>query len=442
MIERAVFARRREEFMRVLGPRGVAVFHSPPEARRNGDQHHPFRQSSDLYYLTGFTEPEATLVVRPGAKSERVVLFVRPRDPERELWTGRRAGVEGAVAEFGAEAAYPAAELERRLIDLVAGCDDLCYELGYDAAFDAVIARVIHDLRLRERRGQRPPRQVVDPRALLHEMRLRKSPEEVAVLRRAADITAEAHRAAMGAAAPGVTEYQLEALIEFTFRRRGGRGPGYGTIVGSGENATILHYVDNDRTLAEGDLVIVDAGCELDFYTADVTRTFPVSGRFSPAQRRCYQAVLSAQEEAIRMTRPGVTLEDIHALCVERLTESMVALGLLEGPAAARIEDESYKRFYMHRTSHWLGLDVHDVGAYSTPDGSARPLEPGMVITIEPGLYVARDAAGAPDELRGIGIRIEDDVLVTADGCRVLTSAVPKHINDVERACQAGPVAA
>jgi Xaa-Pro aminopeptidase len=441
MIDRAVFTRRRQELMRALGPRGVAVFHSPPEARRNGDQHYRFRQSSDLYYLTGFAEPEATLVLRPGADSERVVLFVRPRDREREVWDGRRAGVEGAVADFGAEAAYPAAELERRLPDLVASCDDLCYALGYDVAFDAAIAHVIATLRLRERRGQRPPRRVVDPRSHLHEMRLRKAPEEVATLRRAAAITAEAHIAAMAAAAPGMTEYELEALIEFTFRRRGGDGPGYGTIVGSGENATILHHVENRRALADGDLVLVDAGCEYEYYTADVTRTFPVSGRFSPAQRRCYELVLGAQEEAIRRARPGATLEDLHAVCVESLTAGMVALGLLEGPAAARVEDESYKRYYMHRTSHWLGLDVHDAGAYSTPEGAARPLEPGMVITIEPGLYVATDAESAPVELRGIGIRIEDDILITAGGCEVLTSAVPKGVAQVEAACQGRPMA-
>jgi Xaa-Pro aminopeptidase len=441
MSESTVFARRREELMRALGPRGVAVFHSPPEAHRNGDQHFPFRQSSDLYYLTGFAEPDATLVLRPGAETERVVLFVRPRDKEREIWDGRRAGVEGAVARFGVDAAYPVAELERRLIDLCASAEDLCYGLGYDPAFDAAIARLIADLRLRERRGQRPPRRVIDPRGVLHEMRLRKSPEEVAVLRRAAAITAEAHLAAMAAAAPGVGEHELEALINYTFRRRGGSGPGYGTIVGSGPNATILHYVDNDRTLADGDLVLVDAGCELDLYTADVTRTFPVSGRFSPAQRRCYELVLAAEEEAIRAARPGVTLDDLHHICVERLTQGMVTLGLLDGPARERIDDESYRAYYMHRTSHWLGLDVHDAGAYTTDDGAARPLEPGMVITIEPGLYIAADAEAAPEPLRGIGIRIEDDVLITEGGCEVLTSGVPKQVDEVERACRARPPA-
>jgi Xaa-Pro aminopeptidase len=440
MVDRTVFARRRDEFMRALGPRAVAVIHSPPEARRNGDQHYRFRQSSDLYYLTGFAEPQATLVLRPGADAERFVLFVRPRDREREVWDGRRAGVEGAVAEFGADAAYPVAELDRRLPDLLAGAADLCYGLGYDPGFDAVIARAIADLRLRERRGQRPPRQVVDPRALLHELRLRKTPDEVATLRRAAAITAEAHIAAMSAAAPGVGEHELEALIEYTFRRRGGAGPGYGTIVGSGPNATILHYVDNDRALAAGDLVLIDAGCEYRFYTADVTRTFPVSGEFTPPQRRCYEIVLAAQEEAIRAARPGVTLDDLHRLCVDHLTRGMVDLGLLAGPAAARVDDEAYKAYYMHRTSHWLGLDVHDAGAYTTEEGAPRPLEPGMVITIEPGLYIAADAESAPPELRGIGVRIEDDLLITAGGCEVLTAAVPKQVADVERACRASAV--
>lgn len=437
MGESTVFARRREAFMQALGPRAVAVLHSPPEAHRNGDQHFRFRQSSDIYYLTGFAEPDATLVLRPGAAAEQFVLFVRPRDREREVWDGRRAGVEGAVSDFGADVAYPAAELERRLLELVAGAEDLCYGLGYDPAFDAVIARLIADLRLRERRGQRPPRRVVDPRTLLHEMRLRKSPEEVALLRQAAAITAEAHTAAMSAAAPGVGEHELEALIDYTFRRRGGSGPGYGTIVGSGANATILHYVDNDHPLRDGDLVLVDAGCEFQFYTADVTRTFPVSGRFSGPQRRCYELVLAAEEDAIRAARPGVTLDDLHRICVERLTQGMIGLGLLDGPAADRVADEAYKAYYMHRTSHWLGLDVHDAGAYTTADGAARPLEPGMVITIEPGLYIAADAEAAPEALRGIGVRIEDDVLITANGCEVLTSAVPKQVDEVERACRA-----
>lgn len=445
---RGVFAERRAAYMKALGPRAVALCHSPPEALRNGDAHYRFRQSSDLHYLTGFSEPESTLVLRPGApEGQRVTLFVRPRDPEREVWDGRRAGVDGACREFGADQAFPVAELERRLPELLGNADELHYSLGTDAEFDGLILRMLAGLRQTERRGLRPPRRVVDPREILHEMRLIKSGDEVDILRRAAAITAEAHTAAMRAAAAGVAEYELEALIDYTFRRAGGSGPGYTTIVGSGANATVLHYIENDARLGPNDLVLVDAGCELELYTADVTRTFPVSGRFSPAQRRVYEVVLDAQERAIAMVRPGVTLEDLHKACVERLCEGMIALGLLEGPAAERIEDGSYRRFYMHRTSHWLGLDVHDVGAYTDEQGRPRPLAPGMVITIEPGLYVAalgqedgeRGAAGdavAARQLAGIGVRIEDDILVTEDGCEVLTRAVPKTVDEVERACQ------
>lgn len=421
--------------MDAIGAEAVALIHSPPEALRNGDVLHPFRQSSDLHYLTGFPEPEATLVLRPGAETERIILFVRPKDREREIWDGRRAGVEGAVADYGADAAYPVTELAAKLPGLIANCSDLYYSLGVDPAFDTRVLAVLAQLRARERRVGPPPKRVVDPREVLHEMRLRKFPDEIAIMRSAAEITAEAHVAAMGKAAPGVYEYELEALINYTFRRRGGAGPGYNSIVGSGENATILHYIENDRALEDGDLVLIDAGCEYDLYTADVTRTFPVSGAFTDAQRRCYDVVLASQEAAIAMTRPGVTIDQIHEATVEILTQGMVDLGLLEGPAADRIADDSYKQFYMHRTSHWLGMDVHDVGNY-TDGGSARPLEPGMVITIEPGLYIAADADGVPDDFRGIGIRIEDDVLVTESGCENLTSAVPKSVAEVESACR------
>jgi Xaa-Pro aminopeptidase len=438
-MDMAVFARRRAALMKAIGPNAALVLHSPPHAHRGSVQVR-YRQSSDIVYLTGFSEPDTTVVLRPGADKERFVLFVRPRDKEREVWDGRRAGVEGAVATYGADAAYPADDLEKKLPELIANLEDLHHGFGASARFDKVVTAAIVQLRATERRGQRPPVRIIDPRLTLHEMRLVKTPDEVATLRRAAAITAEAHRAAMATGRAGVPEYEIEALIEFTFRRRGGAGPGYSTIVGSGENATILHYVDNARALGEEELVVVDAGCEVDFYTADVTRTFPTSGRFTPAQRRCYELVLATQEEAIRMTAPGVTLDAIHELCVERLTAGMVDLGLLAGPAAARVEDGGYKTYYMHRTSHWLGMDVHDVGAYMQGDGagSARPLQPGMVITIEPGLYIAPDAEGATAELRGIGIRIEDDVLVTHEGCEVLTSETPKQVADVEATCRGG----
>lgn len=419
--------------MERLGPGAVALVHSPPEAVRNGDAEYRFRQSSDLYYLTGFTEPEATLVLRPGGE-QRTHLFVRPRDPEREQWTGRRAGVEGALAQLGADAAYPAGELRQRLPELIANVDELHYGVGIDPDFDRIVLAAIADLRRRERKGLRPPLRIVDPRQLLHEMRLHKQEDELALLRRAAEITAEAHLAAMRAAAPGVHEYELEALIEYTFRRRGGNGPGYTSIVGGGDNATILHYIDNARPLRDGDLVLIDAGCEYEFYTADVTRTFPVNGRFTAAQRRCYEVVLAAEEAGIAMARPGVTLGAIHERCVEILTQGMVELGLLAGPVAERIQDRSYQRHYMHRTSHWLGLDVHDAGAY-LPGGAERALAPGMVITIEPGLYIGAEDTQAPAEYRGIGIRIEDDVHVHEGGCEVLTRAIPKQVADVEAAC-------
>jgi Xaa-Pro aminopeptidase len=436
MLDPAVYAARREAFMQAIGPGGVAVVCSLPERVRNGDSFYRFRQHSDVYYLTGFLEPEATVVLRPGAEKERVVMFVRPRDAEAETWEGRRAGVEGARDRYGADAAYPAAELAQRLPALLANREELHFALGLDEEMDRLVARTIARLRHTERKGARPPRAVIDPRIALHELRLRKGPEELAALRRAAAITCDAHLAAMAAGRPGAREHELEALIDYTFRSRGGIGPGYATIVGAGANATILHYVDNRCAIADGDLVLVDAGCEYDHYTADLTRTWPANGRFSAAQRAIYELVLAVQKEAIAKAVPGASIDDLYKHCVHRLTEGMIELRLLEGPVAARVEDQAYKKHFMHGVSHWLGLDVHDAGAYM-PGGKARPLEPGMVITVEPGLYIAADAATAPEPLRGIGVRIEDDVLITADGNEVLTAACPKEIADVEAACRA-----
>ena len=434
MFDPAVFAARRDAYMKAIGPEAVAVVRSLPERLRNGDAYHPFRQLSDLHYLTGFVEPDTTLVLRPGAETDRVIMFVRPRDPELETWEGRRAGIEGAKSRYGADVAYPAAELPGKLAELIANHEELHYSLGLDDEMDHLITGAIHRLRKTEKRGKRPPRAIIDPRAALHELRLHKRPEELVALRKAAEISTEAHIAAMRAGKPGVFEHELEALINYTFRRRGGQGPGYATIVGAGENATILHYIDNRCAIADGDLVLVDAGCEYEHYTADITRTFPANGRFTAIQKRVYQIVLDCQVEAIELVKPGITLDDIHNLCVRRLTEGMIALGLLGGSAEDRINDQSYRKFYMHGTSHWLGMDVHDVGAYMR-GGKARPLAPGMVLTVEPGLYIAPDAE-APPELRGIGIRIEDDVVVTATGNDVLTAACPKKIGDVEAAAR------
>jgi Xaa-Pro aminopeptidase len=429
----SVHAARRARLMQLLGPRAALVLASAPERLRNGDTDYKFRQDSDILYLTGFQEPGTTLVLRPGHPETPFVMFVRPRDPAAETWTGRRAGVEGAVRDFGADAAFPVAELDAKLPDLLAGVEEVHTPFGREPGFDAAVSRAIARLRAGERRGRRAPVRLVDARLSVHELRLVKSPEEIAVQRRAAAITAEAHASAMRAARPGVNEGEIEALIDYTFRRRGGAGPGYPTIVGGGVNATILHYVENNAPLAGGQLLLVDAGCEVDGYTADVTRTFPVGGRFSEPQRRLYEAVLETQLAAIEAVRPGTTIDAIHEQVLVGLTRSLVTLGILKGDAAdvsKLVEDGAYKPYYMHRTSHWLGLDVHDVGFYSQ-DGAARPLVADMVLTIEPGLYVAADA-DAPPEYRGLGVRIEDDILVTPNGHENLTHETPKSVAEIE----------
>jgi Xaa-Pro aminopeptidase len=431
MFDPAVFAARRDDYMDAIGPDAIAIVRSLPERLRNGDAFHPFRQSSDVVYLTGFVEPDTTLVLRPGAETERVIMFVRPRDPEMETWEGRRAGLEGAKERYGADAAYPSSELDAKLPELLANVDEWHVSLGVDDDLDGLVARSIARLRRTEKKGKRPPRAVVDPRVALHELRLIKRPEELAALRKASAISSDAHIAAMTAGRPGAFEHELEAVINYTFRRAGGAGPGYATIVGAGENATILHYIENRCAIADGDLVLVDAGCEYDHYTADITRTWPANGRFSPAQRKVYEIVLATQVAAIDMARPGTTLDQIHEFCVRKLTEGMVELGLLHGAVDELITDQSYRKFYMHGTSHWLGLDVHDAGAY-TKHGSARPLERGMVITVEPGLYIAHDAPDVPDALRGIGVRIEDDLVITDGAPEVLTAACPKSIAELE----------
>ena len=440
MFDPGVFAARREAFMKQLGPYAVAVVRSQPERLRNGDAFHPFRQSSDVVYLTGFIEPDCTIIIRPGAETEKFVMFVRPRDPDMEVWDGKRAGVEGAKAIYGADAAYPVADLPAKLGELIANHDELHYGLGLDEKFDLSIAANIARLRKMEKKGQRPPRALIDPRHALHELRLHKRPEELTALRTASAISSDAHVAAIRAGKPGTFEHELEALVDYTFRKRGGSGPGYTTIVGAGENATILHYIENKCAIADGDLVLVDAGCEYDHYTADITRTWPANGRFTAPQRDVYQLVLATQKSAVAMVKPGITLDEIHDHCVRSLTQGMVDLGLLAGTVEERIEDKTFRRYYMHGTSHWLGLDVHDVGAY-TREGKPRPLAPGMVITVEPGLYIAPlgghlDDQDIPTQLRGIGVRIEDDVLVTESGHEVLTTACPKEIDEIEAACR------
>jgi Xaa-Pro aminopeptidase len=421
------------EFMRRMEPGSVAILPAARDARRSNDTDYRFRQDSDFYYLTGFNEPESIAVVAPSRPEHKYVLFVRPRDPEREIWDGRRAGVEGAKEIYGADEAFPLEEFPEKLGDLLNGARSLYYRLGDGRPdLDERVVREIARMRSMGRRGVHPPSAIIDPGSLLHDMRLVKTDEEVALMRRSAEIAAEAHREAMRAARPGMREYEIEALIEYVFRRSGAAAPAYSTIVGGGANATVLHYVTNDALLRDGDLLLIDAGAEYEGYASDITRTFPVGGRFSPPQRAVYELVLRAQEECIGMVRPGVTMDELHARSVEILTEGMVSLGLLAGEPAKLIEEEAHKKFYMHRLGHYLGMDVHDVGRYHTDAQEPRPLAPGMVITVEPGIYVAEDAEDVPDEYRGIGIRIEDDVLVTGDGRSVLTSDAPKRVEEIE----------
>ena len=418
------------EFMRRMEPGSVAIFASAPEAVRSNDTHYRYRQDSDFYYLTGFDEPEALAVLSPAHDEHRYVLFVRPRDPERETWEGRRAGVEGARDVYGADAAYPLAEFKEKLAELLNGARNVYYRLGANAELDALLVKEIASMRARGRLF-RAPDSITDPGVILGEMRLVKSADEIGLMQRAADIAAGAHVEAMRAARPGVWEYEIEALIEYHFRRAGASAPAYTSIVGGGANATVLHYVTNDAQLRDGDLLLIDAGAEYATYASDITRTFPVNGRFTDAQREIYTIVLDAQEACIAMVRPGVSVEDLNTRAVELLTEGMVRLGLLAGEPAKLIEEKEYKKFFMHGVGHYLGMDVHDVGLYKV-DGQPRPLEPGVVITVEPGLYVGADAENVPERFRGVGVRIEDDVLVTAEGCRVLTDKVPKRIDEIE----------
>lgn len=425
-----MFGSRRDQLAAGLED-GVVILPAADAPFKSNDVEHEYHQDPDFWYLTGFGEPGALAVLMPRHETQRFVLFVRPREPEKEIWTGRRAGPEGAVRDFGADAAYPASEFDSRLPGLLVGSNRLYYRLGRNESLDRRVLAALEEARRMTRKNGVAPSEIVDPAVLVHEMRLRKSPEEIALLRRACEISCEAHRAAMSACRPGMSEYQLEAILEYVFRRSGSAGPGYPSIVGGGENATVLHYSTNGAPIAPGDLVLIDAGCEWSYYNADITRTFPASGRFTPPQRAVYELVLKAQQDAIATIRPGVPFETYHDRAVRVLTEGLVQLGLLAGPPDTLIEQEVYKRFYPHGTGHWLGIDVHDAGRYRL-DGQSRLLEPGMVLTVEPGLYVRADDKEAPEEYRGIGVRIEDDVLVTDSGHEVLTSALPRSVEELE----------
>jgi len=419
-----------KEFMRRMAPKSVAIIPGAHDTRRSNDTHYRFRQDSDFFYLTGFEEPDALAVIKPEADT-KYTLFVRPRDPEREIWDGRRAGVEGAKSEFGAEESFPTAEFESKLAEFLDGAEVLYYRLGMDGDLDNTIIREIARMRSLNRKPIHPPQTIIDPATIVHEMRVLKSADEIEIMQTAADIAAEAHCEAMKAAKPGMREYQLEALIEQVFRRHGAAAPAYTSIVGAGPNATVLHYINNDGELHDGDLLLVDAGAEYKGYASDITRTFPINGRYTKPQRDIYDLVLKAQMACVEMVRPGVTHDQLKQRSIEILTEGMVGLGLLTGKPDELIKEKKHEKFYMHGLGHMLGIDVHDVGRYYYGTES-RALEPGVVMTVEPGIYIAPDTKDVPEKYLGIGVRIEDDVLCTSNGPRVLTHKVPKQAEEIE----------
>ncbi len=424
----AVRAERRQRLARAM-PGGVAVIPTAPERARNRDTHYPYRYDSYFYYLTGFQEPASVLVLVADPQP-RSILFCRERNPEREIWDGFRYGPQGARERFGFDEAQPIAALDDAMSALLADRAALWYPVGADAEWDARVMRWLNAVRANVRSGVAAPHQLHDVRTPLDDMRLVKDAQEMALMRQAAAISAGAHRRAMQATRPGRNEYEIEAELLHEFRRNGSQFPAYWPIVAGGANACVLHYVANDAPLADGALLLIDAGCELDGYAADITRTFPVGGRYSGAQREVYELVLAAQRAAIAEVRPGNGWNAPHDAAVKVLAQGMLDLKLLSGSLDAVLEKEAYKRFYMHRTGHWLGLDVHDAGEYKHA-GQWRSLAAGMTLTVEPGLYI-RAADDVPERLRDIGVRIEDDVLVTQAGCEVLTAAAPKDVAEIE----------
>ena len=424
------FERRRSRLLRRLRAGSAAVFASGHDALRNGDVEHPFRQPSSFYYLTGFDEPDSVAVLRPGHE-EPFVLFVRPYDPAMAIWVGARLGVDGAVEELGADAAYPIEELEQRLPQLLGAAGTVYFSLGSDERLERLLSRHAAQRRAAAQGGARPLEAIMDPAPLVAAQRLIKSREEVAALQRAIDITGAGLEAAMRATRPGMHEYEVQAILESEYRRLGSPRDGFPSIVAAGENACTLHYTANRAEMARDELLLVDTGAEFDFYGADVTRTYPVDGRFRAAARDVYELVLEAQEQAIALVRPGVRFHDVHDKAAEVLTTGLVDLGVLSGDVQGLMEERAFGPFFMHGTSHWLGMDVHDVGRYRDGEESVE-LRPGMVLTVEPGLYFARGIRGVPRRLRGIGVRIEDDVLVTRSGCRVLSGDIPKQPDDLE----------
>lgn len=430
-ITKKEFAARRKALSEHMGENAIAILPAAKLKARNSDADFQFRQDSDFYYLTGFNEPDAVFALIPGREHGEAVLFCRERDPAKEMWDGKMLGPEGAIKELGFDDAFPISDIDEILPGLIEGRDKVFYALGRNAQFDAQIMDWVNTIRSKIRSGAHPPGEFVAIEYPLHELRLFKSKAEIKIMQRAAEISAKAHVQAMEACKPGLFEYSLEAEIVHTCMRDGARFQAYSAIVGGGGNSCILHYIDNNEALKDGDLVLIDAGCELELYASDITRTFPVNGTFTEAQAEIYQIVLDAQYAAIDQVKPNNHWNHPHEAAVDVIVDGLMRLGILKGKRKDIMEKETYKQFYMHRTGHWLGLDVHDVGEYKT-GGEWRVLEPGMAMTVEPGIYIAPGTKGVPKKYHGIGIRIEDDVVVTKSGCDVLTSGVPKEIAEIE----------
>lgn len=424
------FAKRRRQLMRMIGKGGIAILPASPARMRNRDSEHFYRQDSDFLYLTGFSEPDAVAVLVPGRPNGEFVLFCRERDPARAIWDGPRAGTEGAIATFGADDAFPISDIDEILPGIIEQCERVYYSIGAHPDFDQRLLGWVATLRERGSQADHTPDEFIGLDHLLHDLRLFKSRAEIGAMRRAAKVAVKAHKRAMGVCRPGLFEYELEAEYQHEFRRHGLR-MSYLPIVGSGANACTLHYIENQRQIEDGDLVLIDIGCEYDFYASDVTRTFPANGRFTDAQREIYEIVLAAHSAALACIGPGCHWNDPHAAAVKAITLGLRRIGLIEGRLPNLIRDGAYRPFFMHRTGHWLGLDVHDVGDYKVSD-HWRMLEPGMALTVEPGLYIAPGRRDVPKRWWGIGVRIEDDVIVTKEGHDVLTRDLPRGADEVE----------
>lgn len=431
MIPMTEYAQRRKTLMKNIGPEGIMILPAAPEVTRNADAHYAYRQNSDFYYLTGFQEAEAVMVLAPGRKDGEYILFNRVRDRDREIWDGPRAGQAGARKAYLADQAFAISEFEAMLPELLIGRSAVHYSLGSNSAFDQTMLHAVNQVRAKVRGGIEFPVAFLDISPSIHEMRVIKSKAEIEVMRRAAEISAMAHQWAMRTCAPGIYEYELEAELSYEFIRQGARFNAYNSIVGSGRNSCILHYIANDKKIQKDDMVLIDAGCEYQNYASDITRTFPASGKFSGEQRAIYELVLESQLAAIKAVKPGASWTAPQEVIVKILTQGLVDLGLLKGRVDSLIEQQAYLPFYMHRSGHFLGLDVHDCGRYRI-NNKWRKFEPGMVLTVEPGLYISADIKGVHKRWHNIGVRIEDDVAVTKKGCDILSADAPKHIDDIE----------